>query len=105
MDKSYNGKFDVFEDCCFYLHHCTRQKTVVLESELTGLGALTVYVCKGYTTVSDLVSILLCHCLSQFSHPSCREGHFWLVQWEEVGTVLYQAWNRVAGKAVKYTES
>lgn len=38
----------------------------------------------------DLVSILLSHCPYQFSHPVRIEGHFWLVQWQEVGTILYQ---------------
>lgn len=58
------------------MHHCPRQK---------------VFLRLAYTTVSDLMSILPSHCQSQFSHPGCKEGHFWLPQWEEVGTVLYQA--------------
>lgn len=41
----------------------------------------------------DVVSILPSHCPHQFSHPVCIEGHFWLVQWEEVGTILYQSWS------------
>lgn len=36
-----------------------------------------------------LLSIWLFHCPSQFSHPACREAHFGLVQWEEVGTVFF----------------
>lgn len=72
---------------------CLRQRPIVSELESLQRWALSVYVCKPYTAVSDQVSILLSHCPSQFSHQGCREIHFWLVQWEEVGTDLYQARN------------
>lgn len=70
------------------MHHCPTQNMLDLEFQILV-----------YTTVS--VVILLCHCQSQLSHHGCKEGHFWFVQWEEVGTVLHQGYGtRVSTKEV-----
>lgn len=66
------------------MHHCLKQK--VFELEFLPLAS---------TTISDLF-ILLSHCQSQLSHHGCKEGHFWSLQWEEVGTVLSGARNKTA---------
>lgn len=49
-------------------------------------------------------SILLYHCPSQISHPGYREVHFWLVQWKEVGTVLYQPGTEPPEKQAYFNE-
>lgn len=76
--KSHYCPFKVF---LFYMHHCPSQKMFEFE-----------FLVWAWTAVSDLMSILLSHCPSQFSHHGCEEGHFWSLQWEEVGTVLYQGY-------------
>lgn len=82
-------------------------KTVVFESEFLGLGTLSVYVSQ---------SLICCPSCSPIVHPNSPtrgsgKGHFWPLQWEEVGTILYQSWKKkVSGKAallnwkLKHTE-